>query len=126
MTLGFNVGGTLGTVTPDRTMTRQTKPQLLMATFGDGYEQRAVDGINHFKETYSVSFKNRGKEEIDDIVQYFESTNGVSRFNFTIPDTNSTSDNKTTVKVVFVEYSINYEYDDFYTLTAKLRRVYEP
>ena len=60
------------------------------------------------------------------IVQYFESTNGVTRFNFTIPDTNAASNNETTVKVVFVEYSINYEYDDFYTLTAKLRRVYEP
>ncbi len=125
MAIGFSVGGSLGNVTPDKQMTRTTRPQILMATFGDGYEQRAIDGINSLRETYTASFKTRTKEDVDDIVTYLESTNGVTAFNFTIPDTNSAGNEKT-IKVVFVDYSINYEYDKFYTLSVNLRRVYEP
>jgi len=125
MTIGFNVGGTLGVVTPDKSLTRSSKPSLLIASFGDGYEQRAIDGINHLKETYNASFKTRPKADIDDIVTYLEGTNGVSDFDFTIPNTNSAGNEKT-VKVVFVDYSINYEYDEFYSLSVNLRRVYEP
>jgi len=125
MAIGFNVGGTLGNVTPDKSMARSSKPNLLTATFGDGYEQRAVDGINHLTETYSTSFKTRPKADIDDIVTYLEGTNGVTDFDFTIPDTNSAGNEKT-IKVVFVDYSITYEYDNFYSLNVNLRRVYEP
>lgn len=125
MAIGFSVGGSLGNVTPDKSMTRSTKPQVLIASFGDGYEQRAIDGINHFKETYVATFRTRPESEIDDIVTYLESTNGVADFDFTFPDTNSAGNEKT-VKVVFADYNITYDYDNFYSLTVNLRRVYEP
>lgn len=123
MTIGFNIGGSI--VTPDKQMSRTTRPQLLLATFGDGYEQRAVDGINFLKETYTASFKTRPKATIDAIVAYLEGTKGVTKFNFTIPDTSSGGTEKT-IKVVFVDYSITYDYDNFYTINVNLRRVYEP
>ena len=54
MAVGFNVGGTLGNVVPDRTMTRTSAPKVLRASFGDGYEQRVANGINSIEEKYSI------------------------------------------------------------------------
>jgi len=78
-----------------------------------------------------VSFGTRTKEEIDDIVGYFDSLKGSTSFNFTIPDSNQTSDvgsltaGETTVKVVCDDFSLSYDYGDFYSCSAKFRRVYE-
>lgn len=111
--------------TPDRSMTKTSKPKLLLATFGDGYEQRIADGINSIKETFSLNYANRTKEEIDDLVTFLDSTKGVTSFNFVIPNTNN-NDSPVTVKTVCDDYNTNYQYDNFYSLSVSLRRVYEP
>jgi phage-related protein len=126
MAIGFDLGGGLGVVVPDKTMTRQAKPSVHLAKFGDGYEQRIANGINSIKETYSVSFRHRTKADIDDIVDFFDTKAGVTKFPFIVPDTNNTTaTGEHTVQVVCDDYSTNFEYDDFYTLTATFRRVYE-
>ena len=124
MALGFNYGGSSKAV-PDKTLSRQTKPKVLRAMFGDGYEQRIVDGINSIKETYTVSFKRREKAFIDDVVDFLDTQAGVTKFDFTIPDAKTGGTGEETVKVVCDTYSTNFEYDDFFTLTATFRRVYE-
>jgi phage-related protein len=74
-----------------------------------------------------VSFVNREKTEIDDIVAFFDSLNGVTNFSFTIPDSNVDSVVKeTTIKVVCEDYSLTYTNDEFYGCQATFRRVYEP
>ena len=72
-------------------MTRSSTPRVLMQSFGDGYEQRLVQGINNITEEYAVSFVNRAKAEADDIMAFFDTNGGATAFDFTIPDTNSTS-----------------------------------
>ena len=57
-------------------------------------------------------------------LDFFESTNGVTAFNFTVPDTNE-SGNEETVKVYVGDFSQNWEYDEFYTCNATFNRVYE-
>ena len=121
MAIGFLVGGV--SIRPDKSLKRSSKPKVHLATFGDGYEQRLADGINSVKEDYSVSFNTRTKSEIDDIVAYFESLKGVTAFNFTIPDSNNSGE--TTIKVVCDTFDISYDYDNFYSCSAKFRRVYE-
>ena len=37
-------------ITPDRNLKHTTKPRVLKAKYGDGYEQRAGDGINILEE----------------------------------------------------------------------------
>ena len=110
---------------PDKTMNRKTSPKRYVANFGDGYEQRIAQGLNPLQETYSVTFKTRPKAEIDDIVAFFDSKQGVTNFSFTIPDTNGGS-NETTIKVICEDYSISYDYDDYYSCSAQFKRVYEP
>lgn len=124
MAIGFDIGGTYGVVCPDRNLTKGTKPKILKASFGDGYEQRLIDGINNLEVSFSVAFNKREKEEIDDIVAFFDSKNGVTAFDYTYPDSNNSGE--TTVKVVCEDYKLTYINDEFYGCTATFRRVYEP
>lgn len=124
MALGFDVGGTLGVVNPDRGFTRKNTAKIFRAEFGDGYEQRIANGINNLGQTLDVSFVNRPKDEIDDIVNFFESKNGVSAFTFRIADTNDTG-NEEAIKVYVEEWSQTWKYDDYYDLKATFKRVYE-
>jgi phage-related protein len=125
MALGFATTATYGSrqILPDKGMTRQTQPRVLLAQFGDGYEQRIANGINSLQESYSVSFNNRTKEEIDDITGYLGSLQGVTALSFTIPDSNNSGE--TTIKVICDSFSQSYSYDDFYSASATFRRVYE-
>ena len=124
MEIGFLLLDGVSVARPDKNLSRTSAPRVLKATFGDGYEQRLADGINNIQEEYSIAFNNRTKEEIDDITAFFASKNGVTSFDFTIPDSNNSG--KSTIKVVCEEYSQNYTYGDFYGCTAMFRRVYEP
>ena len=105
-------------------MSAPYKPRVLVAKFGDGYEQRVRDGINNVQRTFSVTFKNQPKAIIDDIAGYFNSLGGVDNFSFTIPDSNE-SGSEETLKVVCDTWTKTYSYDEFYNLTATLREVFE-
>jgi len=96
MAIGFTATNIATQVVPDRALTATNSPSVRVAQFGDGYQQRAPIGINNLVQDYSLSFSNRSKIEADDIAAFFESKKGVTAFNFTIPDTNSTSVTKGT------------------------------
>ena len=112
--------------TPDKSMTKTSAPKVLSVSFGDGYEQRIADGINSLRETYSLSFKTRPKADIEDIVVFLDTKKNVSKFLFTMPDTNNTTrTGEKDLKVVSTGYSLTYDYDNFYSLTLSLKRVFE-
>ena len=126
MALGFIYTGS-SYATPDKSLTRATTPRVISAKFGDGYEQRTKNGINTIEEKYSLSFNTRTKEFVDDVVVFLDTMAGVSAFTLTLPDSNNTTrTGEKDVKVVCATYATMYTYDDFYTLTVELRRVYEP
>jgi|TARA_B100001287_G_C22503850_1_gene444949 phage-related protein len=126
MALGFSTGSSFGsrTIVPDKGLSKTNTPVIFRAEFGDGYEQRIANGINNLKQEFSVAFATRPKAEIDDIIGFFESTNGVTAFDFTFADTNA-SGNEETVKVYVKDFTQKWEYDDFYTCSATFVRVYE-
>jgi len=126
MALGFTTSSNFGSraVVPDKGMSAPYKPRVLVAKFGDGYEQRVRDGINNVQRTFSITFKNQPKAIIDDIAGYFNSLGGVDNFSFTIPDSNE-SGSEETLKVVCDTWTKTYSYDEFYNLTATLREVFE-
>lgn len=70
----------------DRGTSRKSTPRIIRYQFGDGYEQRALQGINALDEVFSLSFRNRTKNEIDNIVGFFESNQGISVFAFKSPE----------------------------------------
>jgi len=124
MALGFNVGGTLGVVNPDRGFSLSNDTVVFRAEFGDGYEQRIANGINNIKQKFEMAFVNRPKDEIDDIVDFFAGKNGATAFDYTFANTNE-GGNEETVKVVVESWNQTWKYDDYYDLKATFRRVYE-
>jgi len=122
---GSNITGFSAPVQPDKGFSRNSKPKTHTVTFGDGYEQRIANGINNLEQTLSVSFSTRPKAEIDDLVAFFESLGGVSKFRFDIEDSNAGSSTET-IKCVCDTWNQSWAYDDYYSLTATFRRVYEP
>jgi len=126
MTIGIKQNNGNLIATPDKSMTKTVAPRVLQISFGDGYEQRIADGINSINETYSLSFKTRTKEDIDDIVVFLDAQKNVAKFLYTMPDSNNTTrTGEKDVKVVATNYSITYDYEDFYSLTLSLKRVFE-
>ena len=118
---GSNISGFSAGVPVDKGFQRTSTPKVHTLTFGDGYEQRIADGINNLGQSMSVSFATRPKAEIDDLVAFFESLGGVSKFRMTIDDTNGSE----TIKVVCRTWNQTWNYDDFYSLSATFERVYE-
>ena len=124
MAIGFDVGGTLGVVKPDKGFSKSNEPVVFRSEFGDGYELRIANGINNIKQSFTVNFATRPKDEIDDIVAFFEGKQGVTSFNYTFADSNAGSSEET-VKVVVDNFTQTWKYDDFYDLKAIFRRLYE-
>jgi len=130
--IGFEISGTnitTATIRPDNDLQRKATPKVRKVKFGHGYEQRGAVGINSIEETYSLRFKNREKAAADDIVKFFEDKAGVTSFSFTIPDSNSSTNDSdgnpvSTIKVVCDTYSIKYANANHYDVSATFRRVY--
>ena len=112
--------------TADRGMGRASKHRVLTAKFGDGYEQRVLDGINSEDDSFNLSYNNRTAQDINLIAAFFDTKAGKS-FDFTITDTFTGGNlSNSTIKVVCQEYNITYIRENFHSLTCTLRRVYEP
>lgn len=113
----FGTSGTSKVFAFDRGFTKRVKHRLLVAKFGDGYEQRVRDGINSQEATFNFAFKNRPWEEIEVLSAFLDLKAGLS-FDAIISEE--------TVKVVCENYDINYGQNDIHTLTGNFRKVYEP
>ena len=124
MAIGFNVGGSLGTVVPDKGLSRSNEPEVIVAQFGDGYQQRIAKGINNLKQSLKLNFAHRPKADIDDIVAFFETKAGVTAFTYILADSNAGSSEES-IKVVCTSWDQSWEYDDYYSLSATFERVYE-
>ena len=108
-------------VTSDRGMNRTVQHSVLTAKFGDGYEQRVKNGINTKQDRFDVQYANRTASSINLIAAFLDDKAGKS-FDFTI--TELSGDN--IMKVVCDQYAVNYGREDFHSLQAQFRRVYEP
>lgn len=109
------------TVVADRGMSRTVTQRVITAKFGDGYEQRAQDGLNIKGDLFNVSFNNRLASEINLIAKFLDVKAG-NNFDFIVTEHGSDA----TLKVVCDTYSVNYVNESFHSLTATFRRVYEP
>lgn len=112
--------------TADRGMSRSSSHRVLTAKFGDGYEQRVLNGINTKEDSFSLSFNNRSAEDIN-LIAAFLDDKAAKNFDFTVTDSfTGGSLSNTTMKVVCDSYNVNYIRENFHSLTCTLRRVYEP
>ncbi|WP_413730790.1 phage tail protein [Sodalis sp. RH22] len=65
--------------------TAKAQPKIRLVTFGDGYEQRQKNGINHDLRSYSLSFTGDA-DYIKEILDFLEDRGGVEAFIWKAPD----------------------------------------
>lgn len=121
---GANITGFSAPVIYDKGISMTTKPRVLQAQFGDGYEMRVKDGINNTPRTWSMEFKTRPKAEIDDLYTFMNQLAQVSSAKLTVPDSNAGGSEETVV-VILENYSKTYDYGDYYSLSCTAREVFE-
>ena len=121
MALGFNDG--VANRVPDRLFSTQVDTDKIDYRVNN-FSQRGNRGdINNNKETWNISFVNRAKADIDDIISFLSSKKGHISFPLVVPN-GSNSPPEETVNVICENFSQTYVDYDIYSCTASFRRVY--
>jgi phage-related protein len=71
---------------PDYQGEETHEPRIRAVRFGDGYEQRAPDGLNPDLVTWSFTFEHRSKADVDEMNAFFQERGGVLPFYCYDPD----------------------------------------
>lgn len=64
-------------------VTLEEAPRVLRARFGDGYEQRAPDGINNRPQLWDLVFEQVDADVAADILTFLRARNGFEAFDWT-------------------------------------------
>jgi len=78
-------------VIPDRGLKTDQSPRVLMAKYGDGYEQRVAAGINNLPESWDLTWNNRSNADANKVIKFLEDEAGVTTFDWYPPDTEISS-----------------------------------
>lgn len=70
---------------PDDAMDVAHAPRVIRAGFGDGYEQRVRDGINHDLQVWTVMYEHKGYAMSQALYAFFKALGGVDAFVWTPP-----------------------------------------
>lgn len=115
-------------IDPSYSTDLSVKPRIARVSFGDGYEQRAPDGINANKLVYQVVFLRRRKEIADALEKFFE---GRKVYYLRTPSeyfwwTPPAPHDLKPLKFVCLEWQIKFEEFNSYTTTATFEQVFDP
>lgn len=106
--------------TPDFGSSKSSKPTVTPIKFGDGYEQRAANGINTNPKTWNLNFRNRDVSDIDDIEEFLDARGAVESFEWTPPRASDP------IMVVCREWNRTIDHAGTDSLTATFEQVFEP
>lgn len=108
-------------ITFDRGFGRNVQHRVLTAQFGDGYDQTLGDGVNTKNDSFTANFNNRTAAEINLIADFLDARTA-KEFEIRVP-------NRTSIETIYVRctsYSITYDYDQYHSMTAQIKRIYTP
>ena len=71
---------------PDEPIGREEEPRINIAKFGDGYEQRVLDGINSLNQNWRCNWENREKSIVVSMINFLAAQKG-NAFQFKEPAT---------------------------------------
>ena len=107
------------TVAPDFGVRKISKPNIRIAQFGDGYQQRSTFGINQNLKVYNLTFTNITETESDEIEDFLDLMAGVQSFTFTPPNESSSS------KFICKDWNKTNPFADRATISATFEEVAE-
>lgn len=109
------------TFSPSFSPVSQRQPRVLLAKFGDGYEQRSFDGIHADLRKWSLTFQHCPVAEADAIESFFTTNQtAVRAFNWTPPRAG------TPAKFVCRNWTRTMQSPVTDTITATFEEVAEP
>lgn len=104
---------------PDAPAQGDEKPNLNIASFGDGYKRRAPKGLNHIDFQVAISFSNLYSSEKDAIVQFMRARGGVQPFWWQQP-------NELMRRWVCSRWAVEQQGFDRFRVTCQLERDWTP
>lgn len=107
------------TVVPNISSTFSDTPRVLRAQFGDGYSQRASDGLNYQTREVNLNWDALEEAAFDYINDFFDGLDGGEAFTYTLP-MESTAMNWEYIskRVAFRGYNIR-------SLSVSIKRVFD-
>ena len=76
--------GTIACWNPTWAVTMERKPRLLIAKFGDGYEQRTIEGLNPMETRWMLTWSMRPRDVLVDMDSFLTTRYGAA-FDFLDP-----------------------------------------
>jgi len=108
------------TWTPEFGATLERKPRVKTVSFGDGYEQRARDGINNNPAKWTLQFNMRDDTETTEIMSFLEARGGSEGFDWTPPY------EATAIRVVCRGWNKTLSRQNLNSISATFEQVFEP
>lgn len=106
-------------IVPSKSFSLSTKPRVILSQFGDGYSQRAVNGINNLTKEWSLAFNSKDLTTISQIENFFEARKGVEGFKWTPPG------DVVVYSVICPEWSKTYDSHISASITAKFVQIFD-
>jgi phage-related protein len=107
-------------IQPDYSSNLSKQPKVRKVGFGDGYEQRAADGLNNNPDKWSLSWDELTAAEIATLLDFFDGLGGVTAFSWQSPYALSPK------KYVCDKWDPTPVSDNHHRLSASVYQVFEP
>ncbi len=95
------------------------EPRVLTANLGDGYQQRAADGLNTMPKTASLAWENLTIAEANTIENFFLGKGGHTAFTFTIPK------ESTSLKWICTQWTRSPKAGGYVNMKATFKQVFD-
>lgn len=100
--------------------TLEEEPRLRSARFGDGYEQRAADGINNRPQSWVIPFDGVDDAVADEMIAFLRAQDGRLAFNY-VPLRGTTA-----LRVICRKWSRSHTRPGESAIRATFEQVFEP
>ena len=110
---------TFPSIAPTYGAQKTSQPRVAKVQFGDGYEMRAVFGLNQNPKSWSLTWE-VSEANADTIEDFLDARGGAESFDWTPPD------GATAYKWVCEKWNKTMTSYNRNTVTATFRQVYEP
>lgn len=104
---------------PTYSYVKTTKARTLRTDFGDGYSQRAGDGLNAIGRSVDLEFSGLTVSQANDIETFLTTKAGYTAFTYTLPDEASAK------KWIATEWRRSAQSNTIRTITVTLEQVFD-
>jgi phage-related protein len=104
---------------PSYSTSKSTKPRVLKAGFGDGYAQRASDGLNSLGKSWRAVWQVLSVSEADTLEAFLEARGGWDAILWTPPD------ESTQIKVICSEWTRTSKDPGIVEMSLTMEKVFD-